>query len=31
MQVGRDSDADHFTITGDPDRVREFKALARIR
>jgi DNA-binding HxlR family transcriptional regulator len=31
LHVGRDSDTDHFTITGDPDRVREFKVLARIR
>ena len=28
---GSDSPADSFTITGDPDRVREFKELARIR
>ena len=28
---GSESAADAFTITGDPDRVREFKALVRIR
>jgi DNA-binding HxlR family transcriptional regulator len=31
LQAGRDSSARDFTITGDPDSVREFKALARIR
>jgi DNA-binding HxlR family transcriptional regulator len=31
LQDGNASAADDFTITGDPDRVREFKALARIR
>lgn len=28
---GSDSPADAFTVTGDPDRVREFKELVRIR
>jgi DNA-binding HxlR family transcriptional regulator len=28
---GSESAAESFTITGDPDRVREFKELARIR
>jgi DNA-binding HxlR family transcriptional regulator len=31
LQAGSDSAASDFTITGDADRVREFKALARIR
>jgi hypothetical protein len=31
LQAGHDTAADHLTITGIPDRVREFKALARIR
>ncbi len=28
---GSEGAAESFTITGDPDRVREFKELARIR
>jgi len=31
LQAGRASAAADFTISGDPDRVREFKALAGIR
>jgi DNA-binding HxlR family transcriptional regulator len=31
LQAGRASAADDFTITGAPDRVQEFKALAGIR
>lgn len=27
LQAGHDSAAESFTVTGDPDRVREFKAL----
>ncbi len=31
LQAGRKSAADDFTITGEPDRAREFEALAHIR
>jgi hypothetical protein len=31
LQAGRNSAANGFMITGEPDRAREFKALALIR
>ena len=31
VQAGLDSPAREYIITGDPEKVREFKALAKIR